>query len=200
MNEQFDNILEKRIRELGYRSLFLTDLEVTDKEIWNFGANEQELKIIAYSEKTSDFSRFLTVELLRHYDVKINSKYHSLIAKSYAYALSNSATDNPHFFGVVGNLWGLLYEEDDLGKLGSFYVSLGDKAVLSLSNLLDNKNDKIFYDGSEEATIGNSYQYRVKDFAAFYISKIKNIPITFYQDFDQRDAEIERLKEILANE
>ena len=60
-----------------------------------------------------------------------------------------------------------------------------------------NNTGIIFYEGSKEATIGNSLEYRVKDAAAFYIGKIMNIPVKFNQDFDQRDTEIEHLKEKL---
>ena len=66
--------------------------------------------------------------------------------------------------------------------------------------LLEDSNGLILYEGSQEATMGNSYQYRIKDIAAFYLSKITNIPIQFYQDFEKRDAEIERLKLLIKTE
>ena len=52
-------------------------------------------------------------------------------------------------------------------------------------------------DGSKEATVGNGYQYRVKDFAAFYIAKIIDTPIAFHRDPADRDAAIEELRKIV---
>ncbi|WP_298516415.1 hypothetical protein [uncultured Kordia sp.] len=199
MDRNIDTILIKKIEESGYRNLFLSNDDIVEKVIWNQGNNKDKLKSIAYSENTSHLARFLTVEILKKYNVEIDVEFYEIIAESYGYALHRTTMGDSKFYGIVGNLWGLLYEENDLGKLGDFYVSLGEKAIPSLVKLLSYDNSEIFYEGSEEATLGNSYQYRVKDFAAFYISKIKGIPMTFYQDFDKRDAEIERLKEVLEN-
>jgi hypothetical protein len=49
-------------------------------------------------------------------------------------------------------LCGHLYDEDDSGYLGKQLIKFGD------------------------AAIGNSYLYRVKDFVAYYLSKITNPP------------------------
>jgi hypothetical protein len=77
--------------------------------------------------------------------------------------------------------------------LGKKVISFGKIALPFLVKLLDD-DGTVFYEGSKEATIGNAYHYRIKDFAAFYISKITNNPIQFYKNYKDRDREIERLK------
>ncbi len=66
-----------------------------------------------------------------------------------------------------------------------------------IATLLLIASDTIFYEGSQEATTGGSLKYRVKDAAAFYLGKIAGIPVKFYEQNADRDAEIERLKEAL---
>ena len=47
---------------------------------------------------------------------------------------------------------------------------------------------------SEEAIIGNSYGYRVNDFAAFFISQICHLPYVVDKRPQERDGEIDRLR------
>ena len=56
---------------------------------------------------------------------------------------------------------------------------------------------RVYYAGSQEATFGNSYRYRVKDLAAFYISQIGNSPFEVDEAPRKRDEEIEKLKNTL---
>ncbi|HEX3045105.1 MAG TPA: hypothetical protein VHY08_10140 [Bacillota bacterium] len=84
----------------------------------------------------------------------------------------------------------------DYGALGAHLVETGLKAVPYLTKILGNQ-DTFFYKGSQEATLGNSLGFRVKDAAAYYISKVTGIPVKFYQQTADRDAEIERLKATL---
>jgi len=71
---------------------------------------------------------------------------------------------------------------------------IGPPALPALTALLDNADLRTDYEGSEEATVGNMARYRVKDFAAFYIAQIKNMPLPFYPDFVRRDEAIAQLK------
>jgi hypothetical protein len=61
-------------------------------------------------------------------------------------------------------------ELDNAGPAGIRFVVLGEAAVPALVRLLDNAGTPLIYDGSKEATVGNADHYRVKDFAAFYLS------------------------------
>lgn len=78
------------------------------------------------------------------------------------------------------------------GPSGKHVVQLGEPAVAALISLLDD-GKQIDYGGSEEATVGNSYAYRVKDFAAFFISRIRKLPFTVVEDPAARDHAIEQL-------
>lgn len=153
--------------------------------------DNKTLEILLKNEETPLLVRLIACEVLINDDLDIVfkiGKHH--FADIYAKALEQNITE-------MLNSWGLLYEHDDWGPIGVNFVVMGDHSVKALIPLLDNNTKQGLYEGSEEATVGNAYEYRVKDFAAFYIGKMKNIPITFYQDFEKRDAEIERLKKLL---
>ncbi len=189
--------LAQQLEDSGYRQLFLTGKQKGAKEIWQEGKNKNALEKLLADENTSLYAQFLAIEILRRFKVDVDSKHNSQLAKAYTYALKHSSADQKKYSSITGNAWGLLYEEDHLGHLGKQMVALGKSAIPELVKLLDNNHGKILYEGSEEATIGNGYQYRIKDFAAFYLSKITQTPITFYQDLAKRDAEIERFKKAL---
>lgn len=191
--------LEKELVEAGYRHLFLRGEKSLADYIWQNGKNQRELKSIIKNPKSSLYAKFLAAELIRHFRLELDPKWYGILAEAYAYALANTSADKGNIIHLNGNLWGLLYEENDTGYLGQQFIKFGDEAFPYLMNLLDDSDGKILYEGSEEATIGNAYQYRIKDFAAFYLSKIKNIPIKFHQDFEKRDKEIEQLKMRLRN-
>lgn len=193
-------LLEEKLLEYNYFDLYQIQDSVISSQVWNDGKQSETLKRVIQSSSTSLKSKFLAATVLLEFENKIDKVFYKNLSNVYAYALTHTSEKFDNSMNLNGNIWGFLYDEDDLGELGKQYVSFGDEAIPSLKKLLEDSDNKIFYEGSEEATIGNSYQYRIKDFAAFYISKIKGIPMTFYQDFEKRDAEIERLKELLENE
>jgi hypothetical protein len=199
MNGQVNNTIEKELIDLGYRSLFRFLHADVDNKIWKSGANQDKLKNIIFKSKGSLLGRFLAAETLRYYKVDLDDTYNEKLGEIYVYALEKSNMDDDDFIGIPANSWGFLYRNDDAGNLGQKLIRYGEIVIPDLIKLLDIQG-KVLYIGSQDATIGNSYQYRIKDFAAFYISKIKDIPMTFYQDLEKRDLEIERLKEILENE
>ena len=80
---------------------------------------------------------------------------------------------------------------------GQHFVALGEPAVPALVSLLDDTT-RLEYGGSKEATVGNSYAYRVKDFAAFYLSRIRNLPFDVVQDPAARDKAIDALRQALT--
>ncbi|MBC8756315.1 hypothetical protein H2O64_16695 [Kordia sp. YSTF-M3] len=199
MNELLDNALEHELIAIGFKGLFQLYYDNPKNKIWNSGANEEKLKNIIEQPNSSLLGSFLAAETLRYYEVKLDKKYTNKLSEAYVYALEKTNMEDDDFIGISANSWGFLYNNKNAGYLGEKLISYGEITISNLVKLLEIEG-KVLYEGSEEATIGNDYQYRIKDFAAFYIAKIKNIPLTFYQDFDERDAEIERLKKILANE
>ena len=76
---------------------------------------------------------------------------------------------------------------------------LGERAIPELVKLLDNETVHRYH-GSEAATVGNAYRFRVKDFATYYICRVKNIKPVYHETHAARDAEIEKLKLLLAEE
>ena len=75
------------------------------------------------------------------------------------------------------NLWRLLYEQSDTGPVDSKLVTLGKEALPAILLLLLNERIFLEYEGSEEGTVGNAYKFRIKEFAAYYISKILRKPL-----------------------
>ncbi|MGH1335780.1 MAG: hypothetical protein ACRBFS_06600 [Aureispira sp.] len=123
---------------------------------------------------------------LRAEDVDIN-----VVAKIYTTALAQNTTG-------MSNSWGLLYEHDDMGPVGYFFGHLGEDGLSALLPLLDNPTIHLYH-GSEAATVGNSYQFQVRDFAAYYISQILNEPSPYQAKRTARDQEIERLRILVQN-
>lgn len=71
---------------------------------------------------------------------------------------------------------------------------IGDEAAVpALLPLLEDASRPLVYMGSEQATIGNVYGFRIKDYAAFYLGKIKRIPVAFHERAEDRDREIAAL-------
>ena len=163
--------------------------------VWAEAGGVAPLKAIVINEAAPTKARLLACEVLmkneftflRDEDMKIDR-----VAAIYTNALVNNTTG-------MANSWGLLYEHSDEGPIGIMLVILGAEAIPELVKLLDNETIHL-YDGSEEATVGNGYQFRVKDFAAYYICKIKNIKAVYHETHAARDEEIERLKILLAKD
>ena len=193
------NSLADRLITIGYRNLFMRGDQSLADSIWNEGKSETMLNQIINKPNISLEAKFLSAEVLRHFNVESVPENRSVLPKAYVDALVHSSVDREDFNNLNGNLWGFLYNVDDAGYLGQQLVSYGDESLIYLFDLLDDEG-RVIYEGSQEATIGNEYQYRIKDFAAFYISKIKNIPIQFYKKLDDRDREIEILKNALKAE
>lgn len=159
--------------------------------VWAEPDSLARLEAIAGDRSAPMKARFLACEVLfeKHF-VFVPDVGAERVAGIYAYALVNDLTG-------MANSWGLLYEHDDEGPVGIRFVMLGDQAVPALLELLDNDARSLTYAGSEEATVGNRYQFRIKDYAAFYLGKIKRIPVPFHQLPEHRDREIETLERAL---
>ena len=188
------NKLETILVKTGFQRLFMYGNKSLAKTIWEDGKNAASFKHIIASGTASLYAKFLAAEVLRYFEVKLDPQNHSVLAEIYANALKNTSADRENSVRLNGNLWGFLYETNDAGYLGQQFIRFGDAAIPPLTKLLEDSAGRILYEGSKEATMGNAYQYRIKDFATFYISKIKDIPITFYRDLKERDKEIEKLR------
>ena len=95
---------------------------------------------------------------------------------------------------MPANLWGFLYYgPEDNGPLGSHLVSIGAAAIPELIPLLDD-DAPLTYAGSREAMLGNSFRYRVRDAAGYYLAKLTGTDIEFHEDPGARDEELARLR------
>jgi hypothetical protein len=164
----------------------------TIEKIWEDPENRELLDNVLDDSTISNEARFLAAEVFFKKDILFMQRHSpESVAAIYADALSNNRTG-------MANSWGLLYDRQDEGTVGIAFLTIGEKAIPALAQLLDDERTHLKYQGSIEATIGDGYGYRVKDFAAYYIGRILGKPLTYYPDISDRDAQIERLKKELS--
>ncbi len=191
--------IAKQLTTAGYSGLFLSGDHNKSALIWNSGKNQVHLEHIVRDTQAADLARLLASEVLYAFAPGYPPEsWTSTLAQVYARALAITGIDTSGEFHLSGELWGFMYHWDgqdvkDYGALGTHLVSTGSRAIPYLAKLLDNR-DRIIYEGSQEATLGSSLGYRVKDAAAYYIGQIAQIQVKFYPQTAERDAEIERLK------
>lgn len=195
-----DDKLANQLKEAGYSELFQYGERSLADAVWQEGKNEEALRQIVLHPEYEVYIRLLASEVLYAKSTDYPpADWKDTLAYIYAQALEIAG----HQEGILiaGNQWGFMYFYEksgitDYGSLGGHLVNTGKSAIPHLVTLLKNDNS-LFYEGSKEATIGNSLKYRVKDAAAYYIGKIAGIPVQFHESHADRDAEIERLKEQL---
>ncbi len=177
----------------GYRGLFLAGDHSSASSIWRDGKNRDALIEIVQGECYSELERVLASEVLFQHEIKYpRHGWDDVLGQVYARALAITGTgDRP--IVLTGNEWGFLYHNGDEGPLGTHLLTVGRASVPHLLPLLDDSAG-IFYEGSQEAMLGNSLHYRVKDAAAYYIGKLTGIEVPFHDAIGERDAEIDRLK------
>jgi hypothetical protein len=164
----------------------------TIENIWSDSTNHQLLDNILDDPTVSDEAKFLACEVFFKKDILFMQRHPpEKVAEIYTQALSNDFTG-------MANSWGLLYERQDEGTVGIVFLKIGEKAIPSLSKLLDDERANLKYEGSKEATVGNGYGYRIKDFAAYYIGRILGHPLKYYPDPADRDEQINALKKELG--
>lgn len=179
-------------REFGDFFIYPQHDQTIDR-VWLEAAPPQLLDQILDDATLSTEAKFLACEVLFKKDVLFLRRHApEQIAEVYAKALSHDLTR-------MANSWGLLYDYQDEGPVGSAFLTLGQKAVRALVKLLDDGSTHLKYLGSVEATVGNAYGYRVKDFAAYYLGRILGRPLKYYPTLASRDEQINRLKKELGS-
>lgn len=176
--------LAARLVALGYERLFLSLDGGELERIWREPGAAQALEQVA--AQGAPEARVLAAEALFVKKQGYRPADPASLAGAYAQVLRKAELANP---------WGMPGELD--GPLGQHLVSLGEAAVPALLPLLED-NRQISYGGSKEATVGNDYAYRVKDFAAFFLGKIKKLPLAVPESPKARDAEIAKLRKALG--
>jgi hypothetical protein len=190
-NQESKDLAEKLIsREYGEFFIYPMHDETIDK-IWE-NTNDHALFDNILSDSSINFeAKFLVCEIFFRKDILFMQRHDpEYIAEIYAQALVQNYTG-------MANSWGLLYKENDDGTVGVAFVIIGEKSIPALVGLLDNESQSLEYLGSIESTIGNSYKYRIKDFAAYYLGRILAKPLEYFSDYQKRDEQIESLKAYL---
>jgi len=171
------------LAKLDYVELFLRTGTAQMDRLWSGPNGPRELEALAVDSDAAWEPRFLASEILfrKRPDFPSVEQKHAL-ASAYVEALRAAR---------VGNIWGLPGELD--GPAGQHLVSLGEEVAPGLMRLLDDDR-QVPYWGSKEAMLGNSYAFRVKDFAAFFLSKIRGVSYVLHTDPSARDADIPALR------
>ena len=180
--------LAEKLVDDAYGPLFTyPQRDQTVEKIWAEPDNPAALEALIDAPEAPVKARFAAAEVLFARDFTFVSRHDaSAIARLYAAALQGKLTGH-------ANAWGLLWANDTPGEVGGRFIALGKDAIPALRDLLDDRAVVDWYVGSETATVGNGAKYRIRDFAAFYLSRILRMPIPFHADVAARDAEIAKL-------
>jgi len=185
MNSQRGSTIAGKLAQFSYSDLFMQMETETLDALWAEPDAASALHHLVQASDAPPPVAFLAAEILFAKEPGYPpSAERERLASIYGAALEQNLTR-------MANPWGLPDQLDE--PVAQHFVSLGENAVPVLTRLLENTSG-VRYGGSREATYGNSFQYRVKDLAAFYLSKIRGLPYEIKQTPQERDIEIERLK------
>ncbi|HSY61907.1 MAG TPA: hypothetical protein VK796_08535 [Cytophaga sp.] len=176
----------KKIEDGGYTNILWQANNKLLDELWLDGINEKELQKIWLNKKEKVLTRLIAAEILFKKDNSFpgsNKKIKILLAELYTEALADKGTVN-------GNIWGL---PGFIGQAGENLLKSDANACIDSLKLLLNNSQQLIYVGSREATTGNEYRYRVKDIAAFYLSKFLHLKYSVFKSPEEREIEIKKL-------
>ena len=189
--------LAQMLTNVGYSALFKeAGHEQSLGEIW-ISASQLDFETLVADTKAPLLARFLSSQILLSKDM-------TFFARTNLDSLSDV-----YIQAMLGNYtktmsdWGFLYSNEDMGIVGSVFLVFGDRSAPQLINLLCDETvvdyERAFPDvsGFDQTRL---QKVRIKDFAALYLSKIKNLPIELKVAFQERDKEIIKLKNRLSPE
>ncbi len=182
-------VLAQQLIDFQFGEMFICPMhDQTINNIWEASEEGALLDKILNDPEVPEKAKYIACVTFFKKDIFFLQRHtKETIARIYASALSENYTGK-------ANPWGLLYEHEDEGTEGVAFLVLGETAIESLKPLLEDERINMEYEGSIEATIGNGYRYRVKDFAAHYIGRIRGKPLQYFEGYLQRDQQIELLK------
>lgn len=182
--------LMKALEEINLEGLFgeLFDQKTYNEFLENVEPRPEVLQAIVQDVSISHRIRLAALGVLYYLD---DTVYEGLDIEAKAMILATTLSYN--YFSSQ-DLFGKLWYNDDAGIFGDHIIRQGEIAVKFLAKSL--KDERIWnrYYGSEEATVMSMRQYRVKDFAAFYISKIKGYSLPYALDLAERDGLIAKME------
>jgi hypothetical protein len=170
------------LTDAGYWGLVSGDAADRAWEASHDGAGLRELILSAEADPAA---RFLAAEVLARRGALPGGLPADALARAYVDGLRAGASAD------MANPWGI--PSGPLGPAGERVASLGAAAVAPLEGALDDEGGLRFV-GSREASIGNSYGWRVKDAAASVLATITGQAFDVDRDPAKRDAAIEDLR------
>ncbi|OLE65980.1 MAG: hypothetical protein AUI36_07850 [Cyanobacteria bacterium 13_1_40CM_2_61_4] len=170
---------------LSYTQLFLQLDDEAQGKIWSRPQAESDLRSIVLDTRKSERTRFLAAELLAARSKRLAKAVPGdVLAQVYVGGLRSGASQ-------MANPWGL---PGSTGPLSERVLALGKVATAPLLEALDDAEPMV-YSGSREASIGNSYQWRVKDQAASLLAALRGERLAPDSDPRKRDKAIAALRE-----
>lgn len=181
-----DEIANYLLRK-GYGQLFLQTSDDINL-LWNNLSVRNNLYEIILNETYMTIQRFLASEI---FFIKENTfpfpDTYSILSTIYATQLADSVS-------LQANIWCMpgYY----CGESGKNIIRIGNTIIPNLISLLSQK-DYVYYEGSEEATLGNEFKYRINDLAAYFICQICHLDYKIKINEYERDEEINKIKIIM---
>ncbi|HET9626005.1 MAG TPA: hypothetical protein VFP84_31810 [Kofleriaceae bacterium] len=158
-------------------------------EVWRVFSEGSEYASLVEDAQRPPHVRFAAALVLRSESmIEFQMVNPHVMAQVFASALQN---DLAGYAFPWGSLWA---PGEPLGLLGQVFVELGPPAEPELGRLLDDPSERSAYLGREIASEMAARQYRVKDFAAFYLAQIAHLDLPWERDLARRDQAIERLR------
>lgn len=191
MSGESTTSLARRITEVGYRALFkASGHEHLLGEIWK-SVPQRDFESLAADIEAPSQARFVASQILLSKDITFWSRADlNSLSSVYIQAMLGNYTKSM-------SDWGFLRRNDDMGILGSAFLVFGERAVRQLVSLL-NDGTVVGYERTPPDVSGFDFnrlqKIRVKDFAALYLSKIRDVPLELKVGFEQRDEEITNLR------
>jgi hypothetical protein len=180
--------LVRRLEELGYLELFHRAGDPAAALRGEPGGRGC-LRELMLDEEAPGRARFLAAEVLAAGDAgAVSPADATALAPVYAAALANGWTE-------WGNAWGIPGEVE--GPAAAHLAALGGAAVAPLAALLGDERP-VRYSGSQVATLGNAFRFRVKDLALALIRRIRGERVEVHEDPAERDREVGRMQAELA--
>jgi hypothetical protein len=174
----------RTLERLGYVELFLRMDDGAQRKVWSAPGAEIDVPSVVRDERASSVARFLAAALLASHPTRRAANIPAdLLAHVYVDGLRVGASQ-------MANPWGL---PGDPGPLSQQVIALGKAATGPLLDALDDAT-AMTYSGSREATVGNSYHWRVKDQAAALLAALRGEALMPDVDPKKRDKAIAALR------
>lgn len=201
-----DNQQDRLVTDLtsnGYLYYFTNPngIETRDSLLSDSGTMETLKRIVSDSEVNST-TRFVAAEILLHDSAQDfnDPGMNAIISKIYTSNFTNARFAE----GKAENIWMYpCYTDDTIGDRvmvlnpGSHLLALGEDAIPGLKVQLTDTTRLYISMGSKREIFSDSLQYRVKDLAAFFICRIRGWQFNSCLSPEERDAEIEAIKQKL---